>query len=152
MTQIRTHAEATDLNMELPEDTSSTFNECQLYGNIEKSVSSQSQSFSSVSSCAKNTSSVCKTGDPSHLITTKRPRNDIKQPSFEKALLSKLNELGEDDEYSSYGNYIAHELKSFSKRNQYILKHKIEQLIFEMRMNELGDTASVGQVGNLLNY
>lgn len=148
-----TDLQATGIDLDLQETIGCTSNEALLFADLDKPVPSPTTSFSSVSSCAKNTSeSIPIAGGASHLKTKKRTRNEASQSTFEHQFLSKLNELGEDDEYSSYGNYIAHELKSFSRKNQCILKHKIEQLIFDMRMNEFGETSTVEGVWLLFNF
>ena len=62
-----------------------------------------------------------------------------------QAFMNKINSIGSnnEDELTIFGRYVACELRKLNLKNQYVLKHKIDQLIFETHMAELNEASAV---------
>ena len=74
----------------------------------------------------------------------RRPPNTEPEQSVSQAFINKINAMGSnEDDLTAYGRYIACELRKFNTKTQYILKHKIDQLIFDTHMAELNDANEV---------
>ena len=59
--------------------------------------------------------------------------------------INKINSIGtnNEDELTIFGRYVASKLGKLNLKNQYVLKHKIDQLIFEAHMAELNEAFAV---------
>ncbi|KAF5303777.1 hypothetical protein FQR65_LT08112 [Abscondita terminalis] len=66
--------------------------------------------------------------------------NDEKEEAAFRFLKVAANELNAKDESSIFGQMVASQLRKLNKRNQAIAKNRIQNMLFELEMDELTNT------------
>ncbi|KAF5307209.1 hypothetical protein FQR65_LT00725 [Abscondita terminalis] len=72
--------------------------------------------------------------------TKKRRDDNEKEEAAFKFLKVAANEISAKDESSIFGQMVASQLRKLNKRNQAIAKNQIQNMLFELEMDELTNT------------